>query len=230
MEISKRGLLTHGVAWSAGAVAGARLIGRAAAATAKLQPTQRMDLGPFYPVERPLEEDADLTRLAGHKDRAKGAMIELTGRVLDPDGQPVPRARVEIWQANAVGRYRHHGDEGDPKRPLDENFQGDGVQMTDANGAFRFLTVRPGAYPAGDFMRSPHIHFDVAGKYDKLITQMYFPGESYLKQDKVLLHDIDAKHAPKVFPQWVFGKRTAAASTLEHGADLWRFDIVLADG
>src|SRR5579862_5778977 len=148
MAISKRGLLTHGVAWSVGALAVSGLAGRAAAA-AKLHQTWGMDLGPFYPVERPLEEDADLTRLAGRPGRAKGQIIELAGRVLNTDGQAVPHARVEIWQANAVGRYRHHGDAGDPKRPLDENFQGDGVQMTDANGGFRFLTVKPGPYPAG---------------------------------------------------------------------------------
>ncbi|HEY2356882.1 MAG TPA: hypothetical protein VGH86_05495 [Phenylobacterium sp.] len=229
MTISKRSLLTHGVVWSAGALTASGLAGRAAAAS-KLSPTRGMDLGPFYPVERPLEEDADLTRLAGHAARAKGQIIELAGQVLNTDGQPVPHARVEIWQANAVGRYRHHGDEGDPKRPLDENFQGDGVQMTDANGGFRFLTVKPGPYPAGTHIRSPHIHFDVAGKYDKLITQMYFPGEPYLKQDRVLLHDLGDAKAPKVFPEQIFGRRTAAASMLEHGADLWRFDIVLAEG
>src|SRR5207302_8719281 len=112
MAISKRGLLVRGAAWSAGALAGAGLLGRADAA-AKLKATQRMDLGPFYPVERPLEDDADLTRLSGHAVRAKGQVIELAGRVLNLDGQPVPNARVEIWQANAVGRYRHHGDDHD---------------------------------------------------------------------------------------------------------------------
>jgi protocatechuate 3,4-dioxygenase beta subunit len=228
MAISKRGLLVRGAAWSAGALAGAGLAGRADAAT-KLKPTQRMDLGPFYPVERPLEEDADLTRLAGHAGRAKGQVIELAGRVLNPDGQPVPGARVEIWQANTVGRYRHHGDDHD-RLPIDENFQGSAVQMTDAQGQYRFLTVKPGAYPAGEFMRSPHIHFDVAGKWDRLITQMYFPGEPLLRQDKVLLHDLDDARPPKHFPDVIFGRRTLAASTLEPGAPLWRFDLVLANG
>jgi protocatechuate 3,4-dioxygenase beta subunit len=188
-----------------------------------------MDLGPFYPVERPLEDDADLTRLAGHAARAKGQIIELAGRVLNPDGQPVSNARVEIWQANTVGRYRHHGDDHD-KLPVDENFQGSAVQMTDAQGQYRFLTVKPGAYPAGKFMRSPHIHFDVAAKWDRLITQMYFPGEPLLKQDKVLLHDLDDARAPKHFPDVIFGRRTLAGSTLEPGAPLWRFDLVLQNG
>lgn len=227
MAISKRDLLVQGAVWSAGAFASASLVGPADAA--KLKPTQRMDLGPFYPAERPLEDDADLTRLVGHPARAKGQVIELTGRVLNPDGQPVRGARVEIWQANAVGRYRHHGDDHD-KLPLDENFQGAAVQMTDAEGRYRFLTVKPGAYPAGRFMRSPHIHFDVSGKWDRLITQMYFPGEVYLKQDTVLLHDLEFAHAPPHFPKVIFGQRTPAASTLEPGAPLWKFDLVLANG
>ena len=149
--------------------------------------------------------------------------------MLNLDGQPVPNARVEIWQANAVGRYRHHGDDHD-KLALDENFQGSAVQMTDAQGQYRFLTVKPGAYPAGKFMRSPHVHFDVTGKWDRVITQMYFPGEPLLRQDVVLLHDLGDAKAPAHFPRVIFGQRTAAASTLEPGAPLWRFDLVLENG
>lgn len=91
-------------------------------AAAKLEPTIPMALGPFYPVQKPLEDDADLTRLAGHKNRAKGPLIELTGRVLDRDGKPVAAAEVQIWQANAAGRYMHHGDD-NSNLPFDPDFQ-----------------------------------------------------------------------------------------------------------
>src|SRR4051812_42203813 len=102
MQISKRGLIV-----GAGALIGAGAA-HGAPAAALLKETRRMDMGPFYPTERPLEADADLTRLAGHKTRAKGQYVELFGRITTREGRPVPNARVEIWQANGAGRYRHH--------------------------------------------------------------------------------------------------------------------------
>jgi protocatechuate 3,4-dioxygenase beta subunit len=194
-----------------------------AAGAARLPVSPRMDLGPFYPVERPLDDDADLTRLTGHSGRARGQVVEVSGRVLTPDGKPVPNAVIEIWQANANGRYAHHGD--DHGLPLDDNFQGYATQKTDGDGAFRFLTVKPGAYPAGKFMRSPHIHFDVRGKFDRTVTQMYFPHEKWLKQDVVLHHDIAGQ-----LPSYIFGRLAPGKSTLEPGATLCRFDVVLANG
>ena len=205
------GTLRPGIAWAA----------------ATLEPTRPMALGPFYPVQKPIEDDADMTRLAGHKQRAKGTLIELTGRVLDVNGLPVAAAEVQVWQANAAGRYFHHGDD-NLRAPLDPDFQYYAAQKTDAEGRFRFLTVKPGAYPAGNFMRSPHIHFDVAGKYDRLITQMYFPGEPWLTQDRVLLHDIDGQTNP--MPAQIFGKLTPGGSRLDPAATLCQFDVVLYDG
>ena len=195
-------------------------------AAERLEDSPSMDLGPFYPVEKPVEEDVDLTRLAGHSSRAKGQVLELTGRVLSRDGRPVTNAKVEIWQANAMGRYSHAGDHHDI--PLDSDFQGYGVQRTDGAGCFRFLTIKPGAYPASDSMRSPHIHFDVSGRHDRLITQMYFPGEPLLKQDLVLRHDMEEYGSD--YPPFIFGKLAAGASTLEPGATLCSFDIVLRNG
>jgi protocatechuate 3,4-dioxygenase beta subunit len=150
-------------------------------------------------------------------------LVEVTGRVLTPDGKPVGGAAIEIWQANAAGRYSHHGD--DSGLPLDDNFQGYAALKTDGDGVFRFLTVKPGAYPAGAFMRSPHIHFDVRGRYDRIVTQMYFPHEKWLKQDRVLHKDIRG-----ALPGSIFGKLAPGKSKLEAGATLCAFDVVLADG
>ncbi|QUD86450.1 dioxygenase family protein [Phenylobacterium montanum] len=206
---------------------GAGFVSPRLASAATLEPSWPMDLGPFYPVEKPLESDADLTRLDGHAKRAQGQVVELTGRILAHDGTPVPRAKIEIWQANSFGRYHHHGDGHDTIQP-DPDFQGYALQEADDQGRFRFLTVKPGAYPAGSFMRSPHVHFDVQGRYTRLVTQMYYPNEPLLGQDKVLKHDLFGHTNP--MPANIFGALTPGGSTLEPGAALCRFDIVLGDG
>ena len=98
------------------------------------------------------------------------------GRFLNMKGEPIPGARVEIWQANTYGRYTHPGDTN--PAPLDPNFEGYGVQITDAEGRYRFKTIKPGAYPAAQgWTRPPHIHFKVETKTNWLVTQMYFYGE-----------------------------------------------------
>ena len=142
-------------------------------------------LGPFYPVPKPMEQDADLTTLSGRSGRAQGQVIELIGQVLDTDGQPVPGARVEIWQANTFGRYAHASDRN--PAPLDPYFQGFAAQIADSQGRFHFKTIKPGAYPATpNWMRPPHIHFEVTGRTDRLVTQMYFPGEPLNDKDLLL--------------------------------------------
>jgi protocatechuate 3,4-dioxygenase beta subunit len=94
------------------------------------------------------------------------------GRVLNGDGAPVAGARVEIWQANTHGRYTHPYDTN--AAPLDPNFEGYGVQVTDAEGRYRFKTIKPGAYPVTeDWSRPPHIHFDVTGRVGRMVSQMY---------------------------------------------------------
>jgi protocatechuate 3,4-dioxygenase, beta subunit len=109
------------------------------------------------------------------------------GRVLSVDGQPVRGARVELWQANTYGRYTHPSDTN--PAPLDPNFEGVAVQSTDAEGRYRFKTIKPGAYPAtADWMRPPHLHFEVTGKINRLVTQMYFPGEPLNDKDILLQH------------------------------------------
>lgn len=191
----------------------------------KLTKSLEMAMGPFYPVEKPLDRDADLTRLKGSRARAKGEVIEVAGRVLAADGRPQPGATIELWQCNAAGRYAHRGDHN--RAPLDPNFQGYARLTADAEGRYRFLTVKPAAYPAGDFLRSPHIHLDVAGRYKRLVTQLYFPVDAaMLQQDKVLQHDLE--QTTEAERASVFAKRLEKAARAEPGADRWVFDIVLA--
>jgi len=147
--------------------------------------TPRQDLGPFYPVLKPRDQDADLTTIAGQSGRAEGQVLHVMGRVLNLQGQPVQGARMEIWQANTHGRY-HHPSDTNPA-PLDPHFEGFAVLTTDEEGRYRFKTIKPGAYPASaDRMRPPHIHFEITGKSNRLVTQMYFAGEPWNDKDPAL--------------------------------------------
>ncbi|MFN2532509.1 MAG: protocatechuate 3,4-dioxygenase [Pyrinomonadaceae bacterium] len=170
-------------------VSGLTLCGDAALtfgqATAARVFTPSIILGPFYPQIKPPEQDADLTVLAGRQRRAEGKIVYLSGRVLNLKGEPVSGAKISIWQANTYGRYSHKSDMN--TAPLDPNFQGFGSRTTDAEGRYRFKTIKPGAYPAPVVgMRSPHVHFEVQAKYDRLITQMFFPNEALNEQDHFL--------------------------------------------
>ncbi len=131
-------------------------------------------------------QDADLTRQ--HQGEPQGERIVIAGRVLDEDARPVADTLVEVWQANAAGRYAHALDTHDA--PLDPHFSGAGRVLTDADGGFRFTTVRPGAYPWGNHdnaWRPAHVHFSVFGRsfLTRLVTQMYFPGDPLLALDPI---------------------------------------------
>lgn len=143
-------------------------------------------LGPYYPVRRPSERDADLTRVEGRATRAKGQVVQISGRVLTEAGDPVPNAEIEVWQADSRGHYAHPSDKS--RGEVDPNFQGYAAFRSRSDGAYRFTTVKPAAYPddgaAG--MRAPHIHFQVTGRVNRLITQMYFPGDALNETDRVL--------------------------------------------
>jgi protocatechuate 3,4-dioxygenase beta subunit len=142
--------------------------------------------GPFFPVRDQSDKDLDLTQVKGRSERASGEPVELSGQVLDEDGKPVADALVDVWQANAHGRYAH---ERDPNpAPLDPNFQGWARFTTDAEGRFRILTIKPGAYPVqDDWSRPPHLHFKVARRgFHELVTQMYFAGEPLNDVDRLL--------------------------------------------
>src|SRR5580692_9895556 len=172
-------------------------------------------LGPFYPVQQQPVLTGDLTR----SGRAHGTVLHLSGHVLTAAGAPVPGARVEIWQANAAGRYAHPNDSN--PTPLDPNFDGFAITTTDAQGHYAFKTVVPAAYPAGPGrMRPPHIHFKVIGQREHLVTQMYFAGHEWNDRDP-----------------WLQSARRKEALIVEledapggGGAKAAVFDIVLAYG
>ena len=151
----------------------------------RLRRTPDQILGPFYPLIKPLDQDADLTTVKDRAGRAQGQVIHLVGRVVDLQGKPVAGAQVEIWQANMHGRYAHPIDRSPAS--LDPNFEGYGVQNTDGQGRFRFKTIKPGAYPSqAAGMRTPHIHFQVTSGSIRLVTQMYFEGEKLNETDHEL--------------------------------------------
>ncbi len=200
---------------------------RSSAGDKTLPRTPSGDLGPFYPVEQPLDTDFDLTRARENGPRARGELIEISGRVLYRDGTPQANARLEVWQANDVGRYAHPGDTR-VVAPLDPNFQGYADVRADATGAFRILTIKPGRYPVeGTFERSPHVHFDIRGRQRRLVTQMYFDDTDakVLAQDKLLQHDMWGRTNP--LPSTIFAKLQKGHSTLDASARHYQFDIVL---
>ena len=142
--------------------------------------------GPFYPKHEQLDKDTDLTLIEGHTERAQGQVIRVTGQVLDEEGKPVEGALVDIWQANAHGRYHH---EDDPATaPEDPNFQGWGMVKTDAEGRYAFTTIKPGAYKVDEsWRRPPHIHYKVSRRgFHEITTQMYFKGEALNETDRLL--------------------------------------------
>jgi protocatechuate 3,4-dioxygenase beta subunit len=147
-------------------------------------------------IPAPAENENDLTHFNGGE--ALGERIIVTGRVLDEDGRAIPHTVIEIWQANAAGRYAHAEDRHDA--PLDPHFAGIGRVVTDEHGAYRFMTVKPGAYPWRNHhnaWRPNHIHFSLLGPgfATRLITQMYFPGDSLLTLDPIFnsVPDPDAR-------------------------------------
>jgi protocatechuate 3,4-dioxygenase, beta subunit len=154
------------------------------AQTPQLPVTPDQTEGPFFPDDPPAEHDADLTRLAGKTQRAAGQIVEVRVRLTHRDGRPLRGARIEMWQANAAGRYDHPGDSN--AAALDPNFQGYARLASDADGMVRLKTVKPGAYPAQRRMRTPHLHWMFATRGRNLTTQMYFPGEALNEEDRVL--------------------------------------------
>lgn len=206
-EFSRRKLLL------AGGVAGISAAGAAHAGKPVLTPRQTE--GPFYPVEDQADKDADLTRLDGQDGVAAGEIVSVSGRVLDANGEPIDGALVDVWQANAAGRYAH-GRDPNPA-PLDPNFQGWAMLTTGEDGSYRFKTVRPGAYPvSSSWSRPPHIHFKVSKRgYHEVTTQMYFDGDPLNEVDHIL-KSLSAEEQEAV-----------VAKQLKADGDFF-FDVVLA--
>ena len=142
--------------------------------------------GPFFPVTQALESDLDLTQIAG-RPRAEGQVIEVSGRVLDGGCRPQAGVVIEVWQANARGRYDHPRDRQNAA-PLDPNFQGYARLISDAEGGYRIRTIKPAAYPVtADWWRPPHIHFKIQAQgLAPLTTQLYFAGEELNGKDRLL--------------------------------------------
>jgi protocatechuate 3,4-dioxygenase, beta subunit len=178
--------------------------------------------GPLLGEDRVGELDHDLTRQ--HAGEPLGERIIVEGRLLDGDGRPVPGALVEVWQANAAGRYRHEADR--HPAPLDPNFSGAGRCLTDAAGGYRFVTVRPGAYPWRNHhnaWRPAHIHFSVFGRSftQRLVTQMYFEGDPLLRQDPIY------RSVPDPAARARLVARFDPEATEPEWALAYRFDVVL---
>jgi protocatechuate 3,4-dioxygenase beta subunit len=173
--------------------------------------------GPVYRHEEIGELDNDLTRQ--HEGEPLGERIIVTGRVLEEDGRPVRGALIEVWQANAAGRYRHDVDR--HPAPLDPNFSGAGRTLTDDEGGYTFVTVKPGAYPWQNHpnaWRPAHIHFSVFGRSltSRLVTQMYFPGDPLFEFDPIFQSVRDEQARSRLIagfdlgltqPDWALGYR-----------------------
>ncbi len=178
--------------------------------------------GPVFGHQDIGENDDDLTRQ--HAAAPQGERIIVTGRVLDDDARPIPHTLVEIWQANAAGRYSHTND--NHAAPLDPNFTGAGRTLTDANGVYRFVTIKPGAYPwrnQDNAWRPAHIHFSLFGNAfaTRLVTQMYFPGDPLFPIDPISQSIPDAKARERLIAAFDLG------TTEPEWALGYRFDIVL---
>ncbi|WP_067814803.1 protocatechuate 3,4-dioxygenase subunit beta [Actinomadura kijaniata] len=166
--------------------------------------------------------DNDLTKQ--HSGEPLGERIIVTGRLLDSTGRPVPGALVEVWQANAAGRYAHLRDQ--HPAPLDPNFTGAGRALTDAQGRYEFVTIKPGAYPwrnHDNAWRPAHIHFSVFGTAftQRLVTQMYFPGDPLFAHDPIFQSIPDEKARRRLV------SRFDLDTTVPEWALGYQFDIVL---
>ena len=216
-DLSRREILRMSAILSVASVASTRF---AIAQTAG-QRTPEQILGPFYPLKS-LGQNADLTRVPGRPGRAEGLVLNVMGRVLNLKGEPVRNATIEIWQANSHGRYTHPSDHN--PAPLDPNFVGSAILTTDHDGRYRFKTIKPAAYPAGpDRMRPAHIHFQVSGQQDKLVTQMYFEGDPYNATDRFLQTALEQKDL-------LITRLMPPAPDMEPESKLVVFNIVLYAG
>ena len=179
------------------------------------RPTPAEIEGPFYPLTPQKDKDFDLTRIENKNGVAQGRKIFIEGQILGTDGQPIENVTVDLWQANAAGRYRHPYDSN--PAPLDPNFQGWAIVQSRKQGQFRFTTILPGAYPASrSWMRPPHIHFKISKLgYEELVTQMYFEGQKLNKLDRLLMRKSEVE------------QQSMIAKRIKDEPETYRYTIVL---
>jgi protocatechuate 3,4-dioxygenase, beta subunit len=178
--------------------------------------------GPAFSLSEFSSADADLT--CQHEGEPQGERIIVTGRILEENGRAIPNALIEVWQANAAGRYRHQSDAHDA--PIDPNFTGFGRTFSDGDGHYRFTTIKPGAYPWGNHhnaWRPAHIHFSLFGPAfaTRLVTQMYFPGDPLLAFDPIFQSTADERARNRLVSAFDW------ETTMPQFALGYRFDIVL---
>jgi protocatechuate 3,4-dioxygenase beta subunit len=178
--------------------------------------------GPVFGYDDVRPTDSDLTRQ--HEGEPIGERIVVSGRVLDENSRPVAHALIELWQANAAGRYRHAVDDHDA--PIDPNFTGTGRVLTDGEGRYRFVTIKPGAYPWRNHYnawRPAHLHFSLfgIGLVQRLVTQMYFPGDPLIPYDPMVTSIPDEKARLRLISAFDW------ETTIPDTALAFRFDIVL---
>lgn len=205
------------------------VLGASAAAAAPIVPafaqtsgrTPGQILGPYYPVLKPRDRDIDLTTVDSHTGRAAGQIIRVAGRVLDEWGRPMPGVDLEVWQADANGHYAHPSDKSAGAH--DPNFQGYAAFKSDADGTYRFTTVKPGPYreDGAGGMRAPHIHFQVTGAANRLVTQMYFQSEALNDTDRVLA--FAQANRERLIAKFADERRGGSLKTVS-------WDIVMRDG
>jgi protocatechuate 3,4-dioxygenase beta subunit len=178
--------------------------------------------GPVFGEDALQPSDNDLTRQ--HEGEAIGERITVSGRLLDEDGRPIRGALIEVWQANAAGRYKHEVDQ--HPAPLDPNFSGAGRVLTDRDGRYTFTTIKPGPYPWGNHpnaWRPAHIHFSIFGRAftQRLVTQMYFPGDPLFEFDPIFNSIRDPKSRELLI------SRFDIATTVPDFSLAYEWDIVM---
>jgi len=181
-----------------------------------LQPTPHLILGPYYPVQQPGRAGGTLWRGGLADNRRTACPVELSGTVFDSSGAAMAGVLIEAWQADELGRYRHPS--APEPAPDDAGCNGYAALRTDSDGAYSFRTLKPGAYGSAERRRAPHVHFQVTGTHDRLVTQMFFPNEPLNAHD----HWYRATRRPEQL----------VASIIDDGTDVLRlrWDIVLCAG
>ena len=197
----------------AGLASAGLILSSSARALADRPLTAESPMGPFFPLSHPADADADLVWLKGHKTRALGQVIEVSGRVLDQRGNPISGAKIDLWQANAAGRYSHPSDIS--KAPLDPNFQGFASLQSGADGEWRIVTVKPAGYDSPIGQRPPHIHFDIRGLRHRNVAQLYFA------------EDADANARDTLYRQLGAGAATSVATREANDSNKYRWDVIL---